>query len=174
MSEFYRYILPSIRGEGWADIVCTRDGFFACVSDYGNYVHAWRNFGDQDFRLFLVDLADSPEYVASKLWPKKVYDGQATLKAIYTSVLGSRRRGLLTKIEADAEWTLANRFAVDIQCGTDGVAEWAGKSLLGMNFVQDGLSYMYSPQVMSLCTKTWPRLVELIVHELQTESVVGV
>jgi hypothetical protein len=37
-----RYDLLSIKGEGWAHIVIdTEIGFFAAVSDFGNYAFAW-------------------------------------------------------------------------------------------------------------------------------------
>ena len=43
-----RYSLPSIKGEGYAEIVLdTSDGYFSTISDFGNYCYHWHNHGYQ-------------------------------------------------------------------------------------------------------------------------------
>jgi hypothetical protein len=68
---------------GWAIIVIdTSNGFFATISDYGNYSYLWRDPGG-DFRQFLTEL--EADYFHRKIMldhNAKVYDGVGTLKAV--------------------------------------------------------------------------------------------
>lgn len=63
MLKYYK--LPSIKGEGWAHIsLNTETGFFATVSDWGNYAYIWTAPGGE-FRAFLMGL--QPDYLYGKL-----------------------------------------------------------------------------------------------------------
>lgn len=50
------YTVIGKNGEWLGQIVLTNDGMFASVTDYGNLSFAWRAFGNEDFRQFLVEL----------------------------------------------------------------------------------------------------------------------
>ncbi len=76
--KFHRYRLPSLKGEGWAEVVLTEDGFFAAVSDYGNYAYHWTSMGVGDLRLFLLDC--DGDYIRRKLDPSMVFNAERTVK----------------------------------------------------------------------------------------------
>jgi len=59
-------------------ITYTNDGMLSGVTDFGNFSHAWRAFGD-DFEDFLLDI--SPDYLAGKLESDLLYFGMTTRKA---------------------------------------------------------------------------------------------
>lgn len=62
------YDLPSVAGEGWGTFILRSDGYFSCVTDYGNYAFRWLRHGEDDFRAFwLKDRWNFPSYVVSKL-----------------------------------------------------------------------------------------------------------
>lgn len=47
--ELRRYVVPGHDGDQGGTFVLGSDGFFACVTDWGNYVYFWNNYGDRDF-----------------------------------------------------------------------------------------------------------------------------
>ena len=102
--------LPFLKGQlcqGWATIIVGSDGFFAAVSDYGNYAFRWGSPGVDDFRKFLLLAEQSPDYFISKLSPHPYpYDGQKTLAAVKAYLLQERRNGNLDKETAREEWGL--------------------------------------------------------------------
>lgn len=64
----------TLRGENWewlGQIVITSDGMFASVTDYGNLSYAWRSFGNEDFRKFLIEINTS--YFGTKLFTGMAY-----------------------------------------------------------------------------------------------------
>lgn len=61
--HYYRLNNPN-NGYWLAEIVLLETGFFGCVSDYGDFSHAWRAFGD-DFRGFVASLDE--QYFATKI-----------------------------------------------------------------------------------------------------------
>lgn len=64
----------TIRGEHdeWlGQIVLTSDGMFSSVTDYGNLSFAWRSFGKDDFRSFILSL--NTDYFGSKLYSGMTY-----------------------------------------------------------------------------------------------------
>lgn len=50
------YTLRTKQGQWLGQVVLTSDGMFASVTDYGNLSYAWRSFGDEDFRRFILSL----------------------------------------------------------------------------------------------------------------------
>lgn len=64
------YKLKDDQGRWLAQVVITDDGFFAAVSEYGNFAYAWRSFGD-DFRKFLLTIDGS--YFADKMQTGMAY-----------------------------------------------------------------------------------------------------
>lgn len=64
----WQYDLPSEEGSGWGTFLLRSDGYFSCVTDYGNYAFRWLHHGEADFRLFwLKNRWDWPDYTVSKL-----------------------------------------------------------------------------------------------------------
>jgi hypothetical protein len=52
--------------DGWlGQIIISSDGMFSSVTDYGNLSYAWRSYGKEDFREFLIRL--NTDYFAGKL-----------------------------------------------------------------------------------------------------------
>lgn len=157
-----RYVLPSVNGEGWAVIVLGSDGFFAAVSDYGNYAFRWPYHGTPDFRLFFMRV--DAGYLLSKIATEK-YDGSATAKAIRDCILESRRHRYIEADLARKAWDDVGYFNVeDWECG---FSLWCMKSELA-----DASEYRresYSSNDLAFANKTVPRLVELLRTELAVE-----
>lgn len=65
------YTLRGEDGSWLGQIVLSSDGMFASVTDYGNLSYAWRNYGDRDFRQFLINL--NTDYFATKLFTGMAY-----------------------------------------------------------------------------------------------------
>jgi hypothetical protein len=60
------YTLWYESGQWLGQIVLTSDGAFMSVTDYGNFSFAWRHYGDDDFRKFLISL--NVDYFATKMY----------------------------------------------------------------------------------------------------------
>ena len=112
MSEVttWRYELPSVDpwSGGWATIVVGSDGFFAAVSDRGNYAYRWAYHGRNDFREFLLDVETHPDSFIAKLspegdWP---YNPEATLRAVKEYIIELRKEGHWSREQARQEWDL--------------------------------------------------------------------
>lgn len=65
------YTLHTENGSWLGQVVLTSDGMFASVTDYGNLSYAWRHFGDEDFRKFLLGL--NTDYFATKMYQGMAY-----------------------------------------------------------------------------------------------------
>lgn len=59
-------------------ITYTDDGMLAGVTEFGNFAHAWRSFGN-DFEDFLLNIGS--DYLAGKLFTDLLYFGMARTKA---------------------------------------------------------------------------------------------
>lgn len=71
------YTLRDSDGRWMAQAVITDDGFFGCVSEWGNFSFAWRSFGD-DFRRFLLGV--DPGYFSRKMVAGLAYSINRTQK----------------------------------------------------------------------------------------------
>lgn len=107
MTWLRRYNLPSERGEGWAIIVLGSDGFFAAVSDFGNYAFRWGCPGVADFRKFMLD--PEPSYMLSKLSRRDVWDGEATARGVRQHIIKMRREGDMDAARAREEFDLVKQ-----------------------------------------------------------------
>lgn len=108
--KVWQYSFPSRQGEGWAEIILREDGFFAAVSDYGNYSNLWSSHGCDDFRKFFfrVDV----DYIVRKLCPKMQVNSKSSFDAIRLYVQEERRRNRMTKKEAQEIWEHLSKFHV--------------------------------------------------------------
>jgi len=100
-----RYVLPSIKGEGWAVFVIGSDGYFSGVTDYGNAARWWGHHGCKDFREFLLPVASEWDYFMRKLFPDwEEYDGKATLVEVKKYILRRRWERHITYKAAREAW----------------------------------------------------------------------
>lgn len=65
------YTLRTKQGGWLGQVVLTSDGMFASVTDYGNVSYAWRNYGSENFRQFLIGL--DVQYFATKIYTGMAY-----------------------------------------------------------------------------------------------------
>lgn len=65
------YSLRTENGNWLGQVVLTSDGMFSAVTDYGNMSFAWRSYGDDDFRKFLIGLNVS--YFGGKMYQGMAY-----------------------------------------------------------------------------------------------------
>jgi len=152
--------------EGWARVVLSSDGFFATVSDWGNYAFWWGSPG-MEFRRFVIRLVESPDYVIGKLSPRPwEYDGDESCKSIKRAILDLRRHGGLTADQAREEWALLEEHE-----DVDGIAaftRWHDETTLGDAHEH----YCTSPpgQLVAFCKRILPRLAEMLKKELEAEE----
>lgn len=167
-----RYELRSNREthEGWAIIVIDTDiGFFATVSDYGNYAYVWRAPGCE-FRKFLIGV--EPDYLLGKLLHGRmdrlrVFDGDGTKKEILKYIEENKveecRSQNLEKYENEKA-VLENR---SFDCQQDFEA-WQSETLLDEPWHFG--CWVPDPQCMGFCTKIMPRFKKLLEEELKAEG----
>lgn len=153
---FHHYCLPSVKHEGWAEVVIGDNGFFASVSDYGNYAFRWTDWGDKSFLDFFCGL--EADYVRCKLDPSKHFDLDKTVAACRRAIgqeykHGGNPRGRLSKYSVHE--ALEGLKDVDSEYDFDlWIDHWSG--------YLDDYSEMYrtspSPQILAFVTKTLPRI----------------
>lgn len=165
--KLWRYYLPSENGEGWAEIVIGSNGFFAAVSDYGDYAYAWRHHGCDDVRKFFVRAARDWDYFARKLGGERIkrYDGVATREGIRKAILESRRTGDFDREDARREWRLAG---VEIERSEHAFVEWVTTTIFcePWEFRCDRVE----PSLEAFCKRTMARLAAAIRAQLDQEA----
>ena len=65
------YTLLNDNGTWLGQVVLTSDGMYASVTDYGNFSYAWRRYGLNDFREFLINL--NTQYFGDKMYTGLAY-----------------------------------------------------------------------------------------------------
>lgn len=160
------YNLPSDKTcEGWAVLVVDTDrGFFATVSDWGNYAFLWTHPGCE-FRKFLTGL--QPGYLHSKLMHgrpnQEVFDGDGTYAFVKDSVeaLKDSEPALYeTEKELLEEWSTFEALS-DFE-------DWQERTDIG-----DAWEYHKTfpePQCRAFCEKVMPRFKKLLEEELAKEE----
>lgn len=158
----WRYVVPNVKGEGWGIFLLDSSGMFAVVSDFGSYAFKWADWGQGDFRAFLVQLDKG--YLCGKLamGRSKEYQGKETLDNIRDQILQRRRDGSLDKETARAEWKLAEK--VDSHYAED-FAEWLHDTKLGADSYE--LSVYDTPgQIRMFYDRVFKRLVPILKQDL--------
>jgi hypothetical protein len=158
-----RYDLPSIDGEGWASVVIGADGFFAAVTDYGNYAHAWPHREPGDFRVLLCRF--DGEYILGKV-ARKEYDGDATAKAIRERVREMRKAGQLTARQAMDERALLEEHD-EVSCQV-AYALWHAETTIEVD--SEFTCERWPVQAVAFVEKTLPRLRERILAEMAEKA----
>ncbi len=168
MTKIWRYEGPNEDKcyGGWFIAFIDSAGCLAVLSDYGDYSYRWHSPG-ASMRHFL--LCCNTGYVADKFGynVKAEIDGDATRKGIREYILETRRQGTLTKEEARLEWENSrNDFDSDVD-----FSDW----MQGSNF-DDSYEFYRSrkPQLEAFMRQVWPRLVECIREDLESEKQVEV
>lgn len=155
-----RYDLPGKNYEGWGIFVIADDGFFSCVTDFGNYAFAWRSFGPC-FRSFLCDI-ETP-YLASKLHEgPKVFYAEATRSRVRKLIHELLEEGALTQEQADEE---RDGLGWDHECE---FYEWATNGTT-LEDVTECATYGFPGQLVGFCDRLWPRFRERLQAELSLE-----
>lgn len=164
--KLYRYYVPNVNLGGWAVLHLDSAGFFGVTSDYGNYAYQWKNWGDQDFRSFVVSMQPGVDYLAKKLCNGNyVFDTSRTVRLIRDTVTSMRKDDDLSKDDARMEWELAN----ELESENIDFNSWTERTCLSDAWE----FYCKSPglDLLAFCDKSFPRLVELIRQELQSEGI---
>lgn len=86
----------------WADVWLDSTGFFATISDCGNWINRWSYHGCKDFRKFFLRIEE--DYFCNKVARKDTWDQDGTIKRIKEVVCEKRRCGGWTKKRAREEW----------------------------------------------------------------------
>jgi hypothetical protein len=158
--HLWRYLIPSSGLEGWGLFLIASDGYFSCVSDYGNYAYRWNAFGDRDFREFLIGL--NADYLIGKIAPEQRYDGPLTLGHVkkYIDELHEKKNISVHRMKEELELigktSLENEFAF---------FEWTQDTSL--DEPQSFYSTSHSSDVHNFCKHLWPRFVEVLKKDLE-------
>lgn len=150
----WRYWLPNVKGEGWAEIVLCSTGFFGAVSDWGNYSFAWRNWGDGDFRAFVARL--DPGYLMCKLGPQSGHPDRLDVEATVETIREHIAAEELAEDEGDYADTLEEE-------GEAGVDTWL--RCTNIDEAHELLVYGPSRQLVAFVERAMPRLAEILREE---------
>jgi hypothetical protein len=156
--KMWRYVLPPVNYEDWATIHMDSKGFFAVVSDWGNYVYQWHGF-EGDFREFIVKADD--EYIARKFaarWPREP-DLQASLESLRRA-LDEHADG-----QSDPEPILDDLDELTRVTDEFKLLEWLADTILPDAY--DYVVYRRCPHASQFVQKVLPRLRELLRQQLQ-------
>jgi hypothetical protein len=167
MVKMWRYYLPN---EGWAEIMLCSTGMFAAVSDYGDYVHAWRSHGEKDFRIFVADLAKDPDYFMRKVGHGlREYDGAETLRSVKREILSRRRSQCLSAGQAREEWALLREY--DDLGSPDAFSRWCENTRL--EDAWEHYSKRFPSSLVTFGECVLPRLRAAILAEMAAERQVA-
>lgn len=161
----HRYFLPSLVGEGWVDAILGSDGYFAVISDYGNYAFRWTHFGERDFRQFFIGL--DWDYVRRKLNHRTVLDGERTGAALRARVCMARRTKKIDAYTAREAYDRAGSVDNHVEL-QDWHHDYRGLVYLGDEW--DNIFEKPEIDIMAFVKRALPRLQELIRYELWKES----
>jgi hypothetical protein len=165
--KLYRYAIPHVKHEGWAEVVIGSNGYFSTVSDYGDYAFRWTHFGERDFREFFIHL--NADYVHHKLDPSTVFDVDSSVaNARYAICLARRLQVKGYEIDADAA-----RRAYDEAAHINDEIELHEWFKDWGSYIDDPCSiscYMPPAQILAFVEKTLPRIQQAIREELFKEG----
>lgn len=158
-----RYNVRSDRGTWLGEFVISDDGFFATVSDYGNYAYAWTHAGCE-FREFLASIG--PDYLLGKLCGRRSeYTALDTLKYVKKHILEARRDGGFGKDDARKEWDLLAEHN-DLDASED-FSAWLCDTSIGDAF--EMASHDFPADARGFASTVWPVFVTMLRADLATE-----
>ena len=165
-----RYVLPSVKGEGWAIFVIGSDGYFSAVSDWGNYAYIWTHPGCE-FRKFLSRC--DTHYVWTKITHGRkayVFDEEGTEKNI-------RKR--LWDMMGDAEIDITQHDAAleslagELDDEHHGLARWAAGLDFDFCYYEGIIATKPEGDSWGFATRVFPRLQALLREELEREATIA-
>lgn len=164
----WRYVLPNIDSEGWGVVLLDSTGFFAAVSDYGNYAHGWWDSGKKDFREFFLQAEKDANYFLAKLSRDSEFDADTTVQLIKEYILSHRRERRLLQEEARLEWERADELLADYD-----ERGWCESTRI--NYAGEFLRYTFPASAKAFVYQLLPRLAAAIAEELkhEREALVG-
>jgi len=159
--KVWQYTIPSAKGEGWAYVMIREDGFFATVSDYGNYAYIWSSTGTKDVREFFLAMRRDWDYFAKKLKPELRTNTEQSFTAL-------------------REWLTENLSPTDLEAALMLVEEHESDDWDGLmrddefrEFCEEPWEHSVKelcPDVVAYATKIMPKLAALIEAELAQEA----
>lgn len=170
-----RYTLgtdPKTPGEGWAHIVIdTAIGFFATVSDFGNYACEWTAPGGE-FRKFLLGV--SFDRMHDKLMlerpDRSVFDGERTKAAILEDVRSEMKVSAEDKdVVTRARWVREHELIT--ACEMESVSDF--DAWMSETTIDDAWEYhrtVPQPQCRRFCEEVMPRFKAILRAELDAEA----
>ena len=160
MVELKRYRVPvGIYDQGGVFIIAS-DGYFSCVTDWGNYAYWWTGIGDEDFRQFLIT-ADA-HYVMEKLNHSEMYGFH-----LEDTIKNSKK--LIKENVSDKETAkeLINELKI-ISSEQDFYLWWADKSYLGdLGEVEYVISKKPTGKAQGFMENLWPRFQKLLKDDIE-------
>lgn len=160
----WRCYLKGEKGEGWALALFDEIGFFSCVSDFGNYAHAWGDFGKRDFREFLLEI--DAGYLAGKIsGGRREYAAEATLEAVKQHIVELRRDRSVSKDFAREEWDRLSEC--DNLDSEPAFVRWYDQT--GIDDAGELRHSEMCSDVRQFCARVFPRLQRAIQEQLELE-----
>jgi hypothetical protein len=168
-----KYLISPTREthEGWALVVIDTDvGFFAVVSDFGNYAYLWTSPG-KEFRAFLAGL--DADYLCKKLLhgrgDAREFDGDGTKKALFEALeayeaASWENTGVGWGSYAEEREKLAARtMTSELE-----YMAWQSETLIPE--ADEYARYRVNADAAAFCTRVWPRFKEMLERELAQEA----
>jgi len=158
--RLWRFLVPPKKSLGsWGLFVVGSDGFFSCVTDYGNWAFRWTAMGC-DVRKFLQDV--EPDYLVGKLTSgqRAELDPEATVEALMEQAKQCGfRKSQRAKLKGEVE---------GIRSETEFVA-WFYTTDIELPGAEECMRTRRDPQCMAMATKLMPRLAEMLKESLDRE-----
>lgn len=160
--QLWYYSIPPTeedRFSGWGMFVLGSNGFFAAVTDYGNYAYKWTNFEPkEDFRKFFIEC--NWDYIRHKIHPAEEYDGDKTLVEVKKEIIYGRRHENMPKAIARQEWERLEYYN-DLQDKED-FEGWASNTHLGTAEVYELVRTSPPADIRMFGERLLPRLKQAI------------
>ncbi len=143
------------------------DGFFATVSDFGNYAYWWTATGSKDVRKFFLRAEQDWDYFARKLRPEWHINEEESFNAVILDILKERSHGELSKADARERYDHVKYYSSD--------DDWEG-------FLRDSSTHTFwdepwnygvselNSDVVCFAKKILPQVAKLIEAELEREE----
>lgn len=158
----WRYVVPASQEhcDYGGIFVLASDGYFSCITDWGNYAFRWTGFGSRDFRDFLIGLGT--DYLLSKI-ADETYDGTKSYHSIKDAILQLRRTRSWSAKQAREEMDLLQSWTCvenEFEFGC-----WYMETTL-----PDASEYRrtsYHGQTRGFADRLWPRFVALLKVDIE-------
>jgi hypothetical protein len=160
-----RYDIPSKHYGGWGVFFVGSDGLLSIVSDYGNFGYWWDCPGCE-FRKFLCQIDDGYLYRKLTMGKSDGLDVEQTARNL---------RRLVGSLIRDGSWTMEQareelEHIAHFQCDEDCTAYYYNTKL---DDIHEETVTKPHQQTMALIERLWPRFIDVLKAELETEDSCG-